>query len=76
MDGDILDMGADPISSIARAVVYLAVLDWRRIRAGRHVPGWDLDRLRCFLRSPWCCTLLAGTGIDGEQILERLETEI
>ena len=75
LDEDAVDLGPDPLTSLAHAVVLLAVLDWRRIRAGRHIPGWDLDRIRFFLQTPWCDLLLTGTKLNGEKILRRLEAE-
>ena len=76
MDEDTVDLGPDPLTSLAQAVVLLAVLDWRRIRAGRHIPGWNLDRIRIFLKSTWCDLLLTGTVLSGEEILRRLEAEL
>lgn len=70
-----LEPSGNPWSSLAQAIVYQAVLDWKAIDDGRPIAGVNYAALRNFFLSPWCETLLLFTGLDPRMIVERLEAD-
>lgn len=63
----------DPWMSLAQAVVYQAVLDWKTLDAGRDVHDTNYISLRQFFKSQWCELLLTFSGLNPDTILSRLE---
>lgn len=67
----------DPHGLLACKIVQQAVIDWRKLNRGEDAGvKTSKEEIRRFLLSVWCEELLAGTGIDGEWVLNKLEEEL
>lgn len=71
--GAVLSDKVDPFLSLAQAIVYQAVLDWRAMDRGARIDRENYRTLRNFFLSPWCDTLLLYTDIDPIRIVKELE---
>lgn len=72
-DSSSAEQRVNPWLSLAQGIVYQAIVDWKFLDAGRPIPGVNYVKLRKFLTSPWCETLLLFTGIAPEAVIDSLE---
>ena len=71
--GGIASGKVNPYLSLAQAIVYQAVLDWKAMSEGKVISKETKHSLLKFFNSPWCEQLLIYTDIEPKDIIRELQ---